>query len=110
MATMNKLRCFAYEVEPNKWYAHCIDLCLDSTGPTFYEARAHLSQVIADYVQLVAESGSERHLLHRRSPLSIQTTYWKAWLLNLLRNLVDRSSHEGQIRTYNCPANSMANA
>ena len=111
MATTHKLRCFAYEVEPNKWYAHCITLCLDTTGSGYWEARRKLEALVDDYFDLVKERGLTKGLIPRRSPFSMQITYWKIWLLNLLWNhFVKPSSQRGQSPTFDCLANSMANA
>ncbi len=108
MAATHKLRCFAYEVEPNRWYAHCIDLCLDTIGSDYWEARRKLGVLINEYYALVKEKGLADELIPRRSPISVQATYWKIWLLNLLwDHLVKPTS---QRPTFDCTANPMVHA
>lgn len=108
MAATHRLRCFAYEVEPNKWYAHCIDLCLDATGSSYEEARSKLTTLINEYFEVVKDRGLVDGLIPRRSPLSIQATYWKIRLLNLLWDHFVKPT--SQRPTFDCSANSMAHA
>jgi predicted RNase H-like HicB family nuclease len=111
MAATRVLRCFAHEVRPNEWHAHCVTLCLDATGATYQEARTRLTALITDYLELVKEEGLTRELVPRHSPLPIRANYWGIWLSDSLRRLTDHfGDHEKQTLTFNCLANSMANA
>lgn len=107
-----KLRCYAHELEDRSWYAHCITLCLDATGSSFQEARGNLDDVIISYIQTVVEKGLDTQLIPRRSPLSMQATYWYLWLLCSLRKLSYQLDRFSQSSTFECsvPIDAIAHA
>lgn len=81
------LRCYAKPLPGGTWYAHCIDLTLDTQAPTFEEVRERLDEVILGYLRTVSEGGLEQELIPRPSPFSFRLTYWRIWVVSLVGSL-----------------------
>jgi predicted RNase H-like HicB family nuclease len=81
------LRCYAHTLPDATWYAHCIDLTLDTRGATFEEARARLDEVILGYLRTVVAKGWEDQMIPRLSPFRFRLTYYLIALATYWRGL-----------------------
>ena len=82
------VRCFAERRHDGTWYANCIDLCLDSSGASFEEARAMLHDAIIAYLTTVYSKGWENELIPRPSPLDMRLRYYWAGFVQTIVGLV----------------------
>lgn len=86
------VRCY---VRPSgeRFYAHCIDLCLSVGRDTLRDAIQELDAMIDSYLAVVNEQGCPRHLLYRRSPLPRRLEYYGIKvMLRILRPELQRLS------------------
>jgi len=84
------LRCYVRKTDHNTWYAHCIDLCLDTEGTTLEEAVRSLGNSIEGYLGCVFDGQSVEGLFPRRSPWYFRKQYYLLKLRCLLRLPSDR--------------------
>lgn len=81
------LRCYGHTLPDGTWYAHCIDLTLDTRGTTLDEVRTRLDEVILGYLRTVTAKGWEDQLIPRPSPFRFRLTYYLIALATYLRVL-----------------------
>jgi len=83
------LRCFAQKRHDGTWYANCIDLCLDSSGASFEEAKAMLHDAIIAYLTTVYNKSWEDELILRPSPLDMHLRYYWAGFVQAIATGID---------------------
>ena len=57
------VRCYARKTRAGVWYAHCIDLNLDSEAKTLEEAKVCLDSAIRGYIKTVIDSNDKRSIM-----------------------------------------------
>lgn len=91
MADRGKVYRFRFYLRPvgSRWYANCIDLCLDAEGETPEETRDKIHDALVGYLQTVLDQNLGEEFL-RRSSWEHWAWYWsiKAWCW--LRSVVPR--------------------
>jgi hypothetical protein len=89
------VRCYVYEQRSGLFVAECIDLDLMVKSRNPAKAKRELRDAILGYVQVAVESGQDKVLIPRRSPLGHRLHYFALYWIS-------RFSRTKRDRVFNC--------